>query len=199
MSMLPQQQGKEGLFADVRRRYKKGQKLLFSRDSACLQPLLDDMSRQNHRTLILWAFDCAQEALSCLEKSCPNDPRPREAMALCRLWAQGSVKMPQARPAILALHAMAKEVSCPVDAALCHAVGHACATVHTHKHAIGLPLYELTAIVLQSDRTGFEQPVLSRISQYHLRLKYFEQQPQRGPWAAFLQDKEQMKQSGEKI
>ncbi len=199
MSLLAQGAGKDSLFEDVRRKYAKKNRLLFGHDSACLQELRDDMRGQSHRTLLLWAFDLSQDALSQLETRYPDDQRPRSAVTLCRLWAQGSVKMPQARPAILALHAMAKEMGCAADAALCHALGHACASVHTGKHAIGLPLYELTAIVLQTDRTGFEQPVLSRISQYRQRLKYFEQQPQPGPWAAFLTDKEQMKQQSKNL
>lgn len=189
MSPLPIQAGEEDLFADVRRRYKKKNILLFSHGSACLQELLADMQGLRHPVLVLWAFFCAQEALTRLETSYPADPRPGEAMALCRQWAQGSVKMPQARHAILALHAMAKETDSAVDAALCHALGHACATVHTGKHAIGLPIYELTAMVLERGMAGFELPVLDRVKAYRTRLEQVEHQQPEGLWAAFLTDK----------
>lgn len=60
--------------------------------------------------------------------------------------------MPAARRAILAAHAAAKETADPVSIALCHAIGQACGTVHVETHAIGLAMYELTALV----RLGLE-------------------------------------------
>ena len=188
MSLLPQQEGEEDLFADVRRRYKKEQILLFSRDSACLRELQSELQDHGHPALVLWSFYCAQEVLKKLETHYPDDTRPGEAISLSRQWAQGTVKMPQARRAILALHAMAKEKDSKTDAALCHALGHACATVHTKKHAIGLPIYELTALILERGIAGFEQPVLDRISAYRMCLRRIGDEPQGGPWAAFLMD-----------
>lgn len=189
MNLLPVQEGEADLFADVRRRFQRNCGLLFSRDSACLRRLQSDMQEHSHRALVLWAFGCAQEALKKLQTSYPADPRPGEAMALSLQWAQGTVKMPQARRSILSLHAMAGETDSKADAALCHALGHACATVHTKKHAIGLPIYELTSLVLDRGIAGFEQPALDRISAYRERLRNIGDEAQEGPWAAFLMDK----------
>lgn len=188
MSLLPEQEGVDSLFADVRRRYAKKNLLLFSHNSACLQELQDDMRRQNHRTLVLWAFDCAQDALNQLEARYPDDHRPREAVTLCRQWAQGAVKMPQARRAILALHAMAKEMDNAIDASLCHALGHACATVHTGRHAIGLPIYELTALVRALGIDNSQQALPEKVAYYRQRLAYWQEEVKRypGPWAGFL-------------
>ena len=55
--------------------------------------------------------------------------------------------MPQAKAAILACHALAREWDSPEDIALCHAVGQGCSVVHTAGHAMGYPIYE-------SDRPG---------------------------------------------
>ena len=188
MSLLPEQESDVSLFSDVRRKYAKKNRLLLGHDSACLQELQDDMLRQNHRTLVLWAFDCVQEALNQLEARYPDDPRPREAVTLCRQWAQGANKMPPAKHAILALHAMAKETDNIVDAALCHALGHACATVHTEKHAIGLPVYELTALVRALGIDSSDQALHGKIAYYRQRLAYWQEEVKRypGPWAGFL-------------
>ena len=77
----------------------------------------------------------------------PGDRRPRAALDAAWLWARGRLKMHVAQRAILDCHAMAKDVTTAADAALCHAVGQACGTVHTAGHAMGYPVYELTAIV----------------------------------------------------
>ena len=96
--------------------------------------------------------------------------------------------MRQAQQAILAAHAMAKEVPSPADAALCHAVGQACGAVHVETHAIGLPMYELTAIVRRAAGQEWKGKVREKIAWYLARL---EEQRQKtveypGPWAAFL-------------
>ena len=134
------------LWADVELRRRKNNQILFRRDSLCLQPLLEAIGEQDHRTVAAWALDCAWEPCRQLEERY-EDSRPRQAIETCWAWARGQVKMRQAQQAILAAHAMAKEVPSPADAALCHAVGQACGAVHVETHAIGLPMYELTAIV----------------------------------------------------
>ena len=76
--------------------------------------------------------------------------------------------MPVAKRAILDVHAMAKLMDDPVDAALCHAVGQGCSCVHTPKHALGLPVYELTAVFLTGgdpeESVGAYADSLKRIS-----------------------------------
>ena len=51
---------------DVREKSRKKRQMLFSRDSACLQGLLELMGLQKHRTLVLWAFRCVERPLSIL-------------------------------------------------------------------------------------------------------------------------------------
>ncbi len=83
--------------------------------------------------------------------------------------------------------------------ALCHAVGQACSTVHVETHAIGLPMYELTALVhLYSPENpsparheaGDSLPLLlsRQLETYTRRLLYWEQAAPShpGPWAPFL-------------
>ncbi|MGN0971883.1 MAG: putative immunity protein, partial [Aristaeellaceae bacterium] len=124
--------------ADVRRLHRRGNKLLFTRESACVQELLACLRQESRRTLVCWALTCAERPVELLAARYPEDARPVDALRLSRLWAQGTVKMPLARQAILQVHAMAREVRTPADEALCHAVGQGCSTVHAEDHAIGL-------------------------------------------------------------
>lgn len=64
--------------------------------------------------------------------------------------------MPIAKKAILDSHAVAKETEDRIYAALCHAIGHYGATVHVETHAIGLPFYELTAIVMECGYNNYQ-------------------------------------------
>ena len=45
---------------DVREKYRRKNQLLFSRESACLQDLIRLICLQKHRTIVLWAFTCAE-------------------------------------------------------------------------------------------------------------------------------------------
>ena len=151
---------------DVRRRLSRHNQILFSRESLCLQELLGQIRQQKHRTLVLWAFRCVERPLAILRMHLPEEERPKQAVELCRLWAAGEVKMPVAKKALLQAHQVAKELTFPEDIALCHAVGHACATVHVETHAIGLPVYELTAIVRRYGLEACQKPVEDRLTAY---------------------------------
>ena len=98
--------------------------------------------------------------------------------------------MPVAKQAILASHAVAKEINDDEYGALCHAIGHAGATVHVGTHAIGLPLYELTALVLRCGKVNYARLVNEKIHDYSARLEYWQEHAslQNFKWAGFLRD-----------
>lgn len=98
--------------------------------------------------------------------------------------------MPVAKRAILDSHAVAKEIDDNEYGALCHAIGHAGATVHVETHALGLPFYELTAIVLKCGKDNFRKPVSNKINYYYNRLLYWQENTDRLEldWAVFLLD-----------
>ena len=176
------------LFADAAEKAKRGNQILFSRESLCLQPLLRSFRQENRRALVLWALTCGQRPAAILEKRYPTDPRPRQAVELAAAWAAGSIKMPLARQGILVMHAMAKELPSAADAALCHAVGQGCSTVHTEGHAIGLALYELTAIVHSCSQEECIPALEARIGAYEdalPRCRAEAEDPAR-LWAPFL-------------
>lgn len=152
---------------DVERRWKRKNKMFFNKESELLQELMITIDEQDHGTLILWSLELAEESLRQLEAKYPFELRPRKAIETCKEWAYGEIKMPVAKRAILNCHAFAKEITNASDIALCHAIGQACSVVHTRGHALGYPIYELTAIVHQ---VGMEEcpGVLEKRVQYYL-------------------------------
>jgi len=178
------------MFSDVEIKLKKRNKILFSRDSECLQDLIKLIQLQSHRTLVMWALDCAKEPLEQFEAKYTDERRPRTCLELCEDWARGKIKMPIAKNAILGSHAVAKEIDDVEYGALCHAIGHAGATVHVETHALGLPFYELTAIVLKYGKDNFQKPVSEKINYYYDRLLYWKENTDKLglEWASFLLD-----------
>lgn len=106
------------------------------------------------------------------------------------MWASGKVKMPIAKRAILDCHAAAKEISSAADIARFHAVGQACATVHANGHAIGFPIYDLTAMIQDNGTYNCDEMIHERVNYYIERLVYWKEnyKNDRGEWAKFLKD-----------
>lgn len=169
-------------------RLRRKNQVLFAKDDAFLQELAFQLRIQDRRVLVLWALDLAEDAVKALERQYPEQREPRDAWAAAGDWAAGRIRMPQARRAILACHAMARDLPAPEDAARCHAVGQACSVVHTAGHAMGFPVYELTALVRETGLPACRQAVESRWLEYLCRLaRWREEAPWRqGPWAEFL-------------
>ena len=174
--------------AEVRAKANRHNQILFSKESLLLDNLGHLIDQANRRVLILWALELGGETVLQLTKRYPEDLRPREAIAAARAWAAGEIKMPIAKRAILNCHAMAKELTDPADIARCHAVGQACSVVHTAGHALGYPMYELTAIVLEHGLDDCRDPIEQRVMYYEQRLRYwmeYEKTCQQN-WAGFL-------------
>ena len=174
--------------AEVRAKAKRHHQILFPKESILLEKLRNLIGQANRRALILWALELAEETARELAGKYPEDPRPREAIAASRAWASGEIKMPIAKQAILNCHAIAKELADPADIARCHAVGQACSVVHTTGHALGYPMYALTAIVLEHGLEECREPIEQRVMYYEQRLRYwmeYEKTCQKN-WAGFL-------------
>ena len=60
--------------------------------------------------------------------------------------------------------------------------------MHVETHALGLPIYELTAIVLKYGINDFPKPVNEKINYYYNRLLYWQENTDKFglPWACFL-------------
>ena len=174
--------------AEVKAKAKRHNQILFSKESALLDDLRHLIDQANRRALILWALEVAEESARVLAEKYPEDHRPREAIGASRAWTAGEIKMPIAKRAILDCHAMAKELTNPADIARCHAVGQACSVVHTVGHALGCPMYDLTAIVLELGLDDCRDAVEHRVRYYEQRLHYWAEHEKscRQNWASFL-------------
>ena len=174
--------------AEVKAKAKRRNQILFDSESLLLAELRELVASANRKALILWAMELAEETVWELESRYPGDHRPQAAVEAARAWAAGEIKMPLAKRAILDCHAMARELTDPADIARCHAVGQACIVVHTAGHAMGYPIYELTALVRELGRENCWPTVEARVRDYEhlLRLWTEREQTDCRTWANFL-------------
>lgn len=175
-------------FEDLYRRKKAKRILYFTPESPCLRPLRELLEKEERKTIVLWALACARQTLEVLEARLPGEKRPRLCLDACEKWSMGLIKMDVARRAILDVHRLCRETENPIDQSFCRALAHGGSTVHTPKHAMGLPIYELTALVLMGPEDQMEERLAKRIHGYERNLIYFRtipDDPER-PWAPFL-------------
>lgn len=168
-------------------------KMIVTRYSPVLVPLRELIEKQKHRTLVMWALDCARGILPIFETKYPKDKRPREALRAARLWARGEIKMPIAKRAAHASHNAATEVieECPGAGAAARAIGHVVGTVHVETHAIGVACYGITAFVYDLVKENQDEVIEKIVECMYDRLKYWEKQIEKmdrmNPrWAPFL-------------
>ena len=140
----------------------KLRKMLGAADSPYIITLMHLIETQSKATIASWCMDyCEEHILPIFEKHCPDDNRPRMAIAASRDWFDGKKKLPEVKNIILnECHAAARELeSNPVAQAAARACGQAAACFHTPTHSLGLAFYGAAAIAY--DRVGLsEKPEL---------------------------------------
>ena len=136
----------------------KMRKMLSDWNAPYIQSLMALIGTQSKATLALWAVDYAETQVLPLWRSAfPEDVRPQEALEAARAWLSGEVRLPQAKPAILACHAAALQAEgVAVAQAAARAVGQCASTIHSAQHCIGLAFYGALAIAY--DRLGTDAP-----------------------------------------
>lgn len=83
--------------------------------------------------------------------------------------------MPFVKGAIIDCYAMAKDLDSLSDIARCHAIGQACSVMHTKRHAIGYPLYDLTALIRDNGTDDCDTLIKRRVAHYKERLIYWKE------------------------
>jgi len=164
-------------------------KLLVTRESPSVQPIMALIEKQKHKTLVMWVIDCAERVLGIFEERHPDDSRPREALEAARAWARGEIKMPVAKKAAHAAHNAATAVADdPAACAAARAMGHVVGTVHVETHAMGLVMYGITAFVYASEPKNADQIIAKELDWLYDRLLYWEKNIDKvdTPWACFL-------------
>lgn len=147
------------------RNIQKGRKILFDRNSPILSDLNLVLLSVSKKVIIRWSFHFVEELLKELNTLVPQEKRPREAYLVVKDWAAGKVRMIEAKKAILACHQIAKDTEDEVLIAYYHAIGQGLSVVHTVKHALGLPIYQLTGIV-RAHPTEYEAELKKKVSEY---------------------------------
>ncbi len=112
------------------------------------EPMVELVGKTDHKTLAVWAIDCAERVLPYFEAQHPDDPRPRQAIETLRAWIDtGVFSMAVIRQASLASHAAARELGEDNAArSAARAAGQAVATAHVPTHAPGAANYALQAV-----------------------------------------------------
>ena len=110
----------------------------------------------DHRTLGIWAVDCAERVLHFFEDAYPEDDRPRKAIEALRKWIKtGVFKMNDVRRSSLSAHASARAILAIKDSAdsrfaaarsAARSAGQAIATAHVPSHSIVAAIYAASAI-----------------------------------------------------
>ena len=136
----------------------KARKMLREWDAPYIQSLVKLIETQSKVTLAHWAADYSGQVLLPLWSKCyPDDRRPENALETAREWLSGAIKLPQAKTAILACHAAARDADAtPAAQAAARAIGQSASTIHSARHCIGLALYG--AIAVAYDRLGADAP-----------------------------------------
>lgn len=173
---------------EVKAKAKRKNEILFSKDNLLFRELNLLLPAQSRRVVTLWALELAGEGAEVFARAYPNEPRPGRAVEAARAWAVGEITMPLAKRAILDCHALAKELTDLAGIARCHAIAQGCSVVHTTGHAMGLPIYELTAIVRELGVDNCTEAVQERGQAYVEKLLYWNRHEAEytGPWANFL-------------
>ena len=116
----------------------------------------DLIQKCNHKTLAIWATDCAERVLIYFESQYPEDHRVLNAIEAGRSWVSGKLSMTDARKAAFTAHAAARDAEQILEAqAAARAAGHAAATAHVATHAIHAANYAIKAVqhAIQDDTT----------------------------------------------
>ena len=110
--------------------------------------MLELIKNSKHKTLAIWAIDCAKRVMPFFEDKYPEDYRPREALETLKKWIDtGVFKMTVIRKASLDAHAAARGVGedSPARSAA-RACGQAVATAHVPRHSYGSAIYSQQAV-----------------------------------------------------
>src|SRR5260370_10387234 len=112
------------------------------------ESMVELVSKTDHKTLAIWAIDCAERVMPYFEEKYPQDHRPRHALETLQTWINtGVFQMAVIRKASLDSHAAARDVGeeSPARSAA-RAAGQAVATAHVPRHAYGSAIYAQQAI-----------------------------------------------------
>lgn len=139
------------------------------------EPDTVELSMQDLRAVARYAAASAQEALAIFEEQCPDDPRPRAAIAAAWAFAEGAERTKLQRTSALAAHKAAQEATHAAAREAARAAGHAAAAAYLHplakptqvKHILGAAAHAARAAELAAG--GDHEIGAQHLAQAHLR------------------------------
>lgn len=154
-----------------------------------LQRLFNEIGRQDHRTLVLWAIDTGREILEIYERTFPEDPRPGQALEAAEAWSRREIKMPVAKRFAKETHQAASEGKADstvglsernAAAAAAHAMGQIIGVVHVGTHSTAYAAYAVQALVIRNAESDPEITLVKAVDYLSNRLAF---------WASSNKDK----------
>jgi Imm-5 like putative immunity protein len=134
--------------------------------------IMELLALTDHRTLGVWARDCAERVMPYFEQEYPQDDRPRNALLALQTWVEtGIFRMEVIRRSSLASHAAARDAGEDSAArSAARAAGQAVATAHVPAHSAGAAMYALQAIHRTTDPAEAEAAVAREREWQYRRL-----------------------------
>ncbi|MDR0435324.1 MAG: hypothetical protein LBH11_00895 [Propionibacteriaceae bacterium] len=132
------------------------------------QQLMALIGTQSKATIATWCVGYAAEHfLPIWQTDMPGDDRPAAALAAARSWLAGEIKLPEAKPVILACHAAARESEGNgkyAALAAARACGQSASVIHSASHSIGMLWYGAAAVAYATVGVGQPAEVYARIA-----------------------------------
>jgi hypothetical protein len=108
------------------------------------------LTDEDHHRLAIWAAKCSEHVLYLFENEKPDDDRPRKAIELAYSWAQGKVKLVDAKNGAYYSNMAAKNnIAAAKYAAL--SAGQAAVVGHVAAHELGAAAYAIRAVMAASN------------------------------------------------
>jgi hypothetical protein len=128
-------------------------KMLGSADAPYIVSLMRLIETQSKTTLCNWSIDYAEKTvLPIYQRHCPDDSRPRHAIALAHNWLNGMAKFPEVRHSLdYRSPAQTSIIAFCAD----HAIRQAIFTIHVPMHSLRFAFYGAAAVAY--DRVGINE------------------------------------------
>lgn len=114
------------------------------------------LTDDHHYLLAIWAATCAEHVLPYFEEACPEDDRPRQAIAQTQAWVCGEITVRQARVAAYDANAAARDLSGAARYAA-YAAGQAVVVAHVAAHELGAAAYAIRAVQAAASKDQSEE------------------------------------------
>lgn len=170
-------------------RIQKKRKILVEATDPLMISLSNKLERASHKVVIQFIFSAIEPIKEELKSMFPDLKLIDNAFKDAQQWAYGKVKMGVVKPQILEIHRLSKTYNKPDQVALLHAYAQGLSVIHSKKHAMGLPIYELTAIILRHEKERYEEVIQSKLAFYVALLQRIHNTLDTNTYADFIQKK----------